>query len=381
MLEFSDPIVCTITATVTLGTRVNIVDTAKYAEPMDDILAIRISYAGGRSMIMKGIPPKKQRGTVKKRCFNNQVSFIVKLQSGEGHSCCKVFHNGTVHITGARSQADLDKSLVTVRSALLAITGEMQVTIVPALVEGSNVILGTDHVLYHQDGRIIGWGSWEEDLFYLTDVGFVELEMIDKLWTFVRTEWAGGIKPIYSTGGERLGQKTMKFFPGAGRRYYTIKNDEICVGNVLVGRVVADIKTEGSTPITPVGNTLTRKYASLEDSGSPHSSFSIHMVNAYFKSSMAIDRIKLHSAFLSDGFYSRFDPCVNPGVNLRFYDNMGQVKFGVCECSAMCNCKKVSVRCFTSGSLIVAGLRDIDHVFTLHEFMRRYYEQNHHRIV
>ena len=375
MSLFTEPKVCTITATASLNTRVNIVDTAKVAELGGDVLAIRLSYAGGRSSISKGIPAKKAKPTSARRSFNNQVTFLVRLKEDkDGHACCKVFHNGTVHITGARSEEDIDHALKTVWDVLCLIKGVDETIVNQDARDHCGILLGVDHILYSPSGMVLGWGSWLERIFYLNDFGFVDLEQINDRWVFVQGVWTRGVKSIYDLRGQQVGSKKMDFFPGAGRRYYTVIEDDIMIGSVPIGRIVTDLQSfkEYNDPCS----LFQRSYAGVADTNAIASKFSIHMVNIYFRSSFHIDRLKLHQAFIKDGFYSRFDPCVNPGVNLRFYDNTGQKLFGVCQCTQHCNCKKVSVRCFTSGSLIVAGLRDIEHGNILHAFICKYYTEN-----
>lgn len=394
MITFSPAKICTITATVALNTRIDIVDVAKHAMTSDDLLAVRISYAGGRSTICRGIPAKARGGGGGKRSFNNQVTFIVRRLTVPGHVCCKVFHNGTVHITGAMSQQDLDKSLEVVLAALRSIGGTEETRLMLTAFNETGVLVGLDHILYGETGQTLGWAAPNEDIYYLNDVGLVDLQQVGATWAFVQSNWTSNTKYIYDIlTARKIGARSMKFLPGAGRRYFSVQDDEIRIGNVLVGRVETTLYECSSDGIdTGLPNMKTqlelgkpgsfpvRRYTAMHDKDAVPSAFCIHMVNAYFESSQTIDRHKLHQAFLEDGYYSRFDPCVNPGVNLRFYDNVGQARFGICECTRLCSCKKVSVRAFTSGSLIVAGLRDISHVAILHHFISDYYRANVSRI-
>lgn len=386
-VTFSEPRVCTITATVNLGSPVNIIDTAKFAEPSGDVSAVRLSYAGGRSAVSKGMPPKKARKSdEKKRSFSNQVTLMVPLpDSIARHACCRVFSTGVVHICGARSIEDLDYLLSVVKNVLLSVTGTMRTLLNEDLLADRNILVATDHIMYSNAGKIIGWASWDESLYYLDDGGVVDMEFIRGSWTFVQSQWTKGVKKVYTTNGKLLGEKRLDFFPGAGRRYYVLKGDDILIGSVLVGKIVTDIDTTTIDTTDPkpeiIDGHLVRAFSGLANKDLDISPFEICMVNTYFACSHQIDRHKLHQAFLADGYYSRFDPCVTPGVNFRFYDNTGQRKLGVCQCVGKCSCKRVSILCHISGSLIVAGLRDIAHGRILQDFICNYYAANIDRFV
>jgi len=114
-------------------------------------------------------------------------------------------------------------------------------------------------------------------------------------------------------------------------------------------------------------------------SGSVKNTLRTHMVNIFFKAAIRINRDKLHKCFLNNGFYSRFEPCNNAAVNLRFHyrkDDMGSEG----KCSARnknsCTCKDISVSCFNSGTITVAGLTDMEQGIVVYNFMERFFTEN-----
>lgn len=60
--------------------------------------------------IVRGEYPKKRRTGSKKRTFDNQISFVFKMNE-DYYPNVKVFQNGNIHITGSRSIEDIDKPL------------------------------------------------------------------------------------------------------------------------------------------------------------------------------------------------------------------------------------------------------------------------------
>lgn len=68
----------------------------------------RIDENGER--IIRGEYPKKRRTGSKKRTFDNQISFVFKMNE-DYYPNIKVFQNGNIHITGSRSIEDIEKPL------------------------------------------------------------------------------------------------------------------------------------------------------------------------------------------------------------------------------------------------------------------------------
>src|ERR1044071_765655 len=106
--------VSTTTVTSLFPCPVNIVDLAKYL-PLDEvIIGIKLVYAGGNSSIIRGVA----KISTKAKDFYNRVTFTIRLPLrkeviGEEDVAqsilvsCKIFHNGTLHVTGTH---DLDEA-------------------------------------------------------------------------------------------------------------------------------------------------------------------------------------------------------------------------------------------------------------------------------
>ena len=108
--SFTPLLVSTTTVTSIFKCSINIIDIAKYL-PLDDaIIGIKLVYAGGTSSIIRGVAKMSK----KKKDFYNQVTFTIRLPINTfGNSrledktsilaSCKIFHNGTLHVTGTRT--------------------------------------------------------------------------------------------------------------------------------------------------------------------------------------------------------------------------------------------------------------------------------------
>ena len=73
-----------------------------------------------------------------------------------------------------------------------------------------------------------------------------------------------------------------------------------------------------------------------------------------------IDREALHRLIIEKGYYSSYEPCTYPGVNIKYYENPLLNNNGICNCEITCNgkgkndtCKKIKIAAFKSGKIII----------------------------
>ena len=107
------------------------------------------------------------------------------------------------------------------------------------------------------------------------------------------------------------------------------------------------------------------------------------LINSDFNVNFKIKRNILHS-ILKDNYQiiSRFEPGIYPGVNNKFYYNTDYLdkKFvGRCYCTKKCEgkgtghgngqCKKITIAAFQSGSIIITGAREINHIISAKKFI------------
>tara|TARA_B100001057_G_scaffold498368_1_gene605128 strand:- start:147 stop:899 length:753 start_codon:yes stop_codon:yes gene_type:complete len=93
----------------------------------------------------------------------------------------------------------------------------------------------------------------------------------------------------------------------------------------------------------------------------------IVLINSDFFIGYPIIREKLHEEIIRLGYYSSYEPCNYPGVNIKYYYNVDS-NDGICKCNAMCNgkgdgscdgkCKKITIAVFQSGKALITGARN-----------------------
>ena len=108
------------------------------------------------------------------------------------------------------------------------------------------------------------------------------------------------------------------------------------------------------------------------------------LINSDFDLGYSINREVLHTEIIEAGLYSSYEPCIYPGVNIKYFMNTNQFD-GICCCENMCNgkgrangdgdCKKVTVAVFTSGKVIITGGQNIQQLETAYRFIKNFIDE------
>jgi len=111
------------------------------------------------------------------------------------------------------------------------------------------------------------------------------------------------------------------------------------------------------------------------------SSMNIVLINSDFDIGYKVKREVLHKEIIDLGMYSSYEPCIYPGVNIKYFFNSNQHN-GICTCVSMCNgkgdgcsdggCKKITVAVFKSGKIIITGARSREHLELSYYFITKF---------
>ena len=95
--------------------------------------------------------------------------------------------------------------------------------------------------------------------------------------------------------------------------------------------------------------------------------YRIVLINSDFTLDKDIDRDVLQDKLAEDNYYSTYEPCVYPGVNIKYYFNTNNDD-GICKCKSICNgkgcasgdgeCKRVTIAVFKEGNTIITGAKE-----------------------
>ena len=117
--------------------------------------------------------------------------------------------------------------------------------------------------------------------------------------------------------------------------------------------------------------------------------FDIMLINSDYFCGYKIEREMLYKIMIQEyGLFSTFEPCIYPGVNIKYYWN-NQISDpnypGVCQCSTKCSgkgdgngnghCKKITISAFQSGNVIITGARNLDQIQITYNFINKIFKK------
>ena len=107
----------------------------------------------------------------------------------------------------------------------------------------------------------------------------------------------------------------------------------------------------------------------------------IVLINSDFDIKYKVKRDILHREIVDAGMYSSYEPCIYPGVNIKYFFNSNQDN-GICKCLNICNgkgdgcsdggCKKITVAVFKSGKIIITGARSRQQLELSYHFITKF---------
>ena len=110
----------------------------------------------------------------------------------------------------------------------------------------------------------------------------------------------------------------------------------------------------------------------------------IVMINSDFDLGFEINREELHKEIIDSDIYSSYEPCIYPGVNIKYFINSNNTFSGICDCNRLCNgkgkgcgdgdCKKVTIAVFKSGKVIITGGSNKSQINESYRFITNFIE-------
>ena len=108
------------------------------------------------------------------------------------------------------------------------------------------------------------------------------------------------------------------------------------------------------------------------------------LINSDFDLGFEINRDALQREIIEAGIYSSYEPCIYPGVNIKYFININNFD-GICCCESMCNgkgradgdgrCKKITIAVFKSGKVIITGGQSIEQLETAYYFIQDFIDE------
>ena len=108
----------------------------------------------------------------------------------------------------------------------------------------------------------------------------------------------------------------------------------------------------------------------------------IVLINSDFSFGHKINREVLYRIITEKGYYSSYEPCSYPGVNIKYYYNVRNQNDGICNCLCECNgkggsnCKSITIAVFNSGNIIITGGQSYKHLTIAYDFICKILNEN-----
>jgi len=111
------------------------------------------------------------------------------------------------------------------------------------------------------------------------------------------------------------------------------------------------------------------------------------LINSDFDIHSRINRELLHHIIVDKGYYSSYEPCSYPGVNIKYYHNEFKENNGICQCVDVCNgkgkncCKSITIAVFNSGKIIITGGQSYGHLNIAYNFITQVINENRDKLL
>ena len=108
------------------------------------------------------------------------------------------------------------------------------------------------------------------------------------------------------------------------------------------------------------------------------------LINSDFDYGYCINNYNLHELLESANYYSSYEPCSYPGVNIKYYHNLkDKDNQGICQCAHDCigkgkgdDCKRITIAVFKSGKIIITGGKSIEQIYIARDFIKNFIYKN-----
>jgi TATA-box binding protein (TBP) (component of TFIID and TFIIIB) len=325
------------------------------AESLDlDILSefVRLDH------LIRGIKYKDNcQGCIRQtKSFYNQMTLIVFLFNKLIN--IKLFSNGKVQLTGIKSLIQANEAITYLKHYLSQIDGIFKIRI-----ERLDNLFVSDNVLYgYQD-------NWKKIGEVNDKHLIISSHEVEKYGDYYRTiAYVDKRRLIFDYAGVCIGYTEIVF--NKKRKNMVLKNITYSDGKVYnkwgneIGIENVHIQPRDMA-FKPTTGYIIVPYSVIHE---PRRSNHIEIVNINcnykMKTEQLIDRTKLTEFFIEQGFLVDYDPCGYPGVKIFvFVENNSLVS----RCSHVdrskskkCNCIKISVIFFQSGTILLSGCRNME---------------------
>ncbi len=320
--------VTTMTISSKTGLIFNLCNIGKYMKLNEQIISVR--YMFGDVLVQRGaIDP----GKVAKRLFYNQLSIVVK--KSVGHVNVKLFNNGTVHMTGCKSESEFTNILHMLLHHITHTTPRSD--IIGISLDENDVYVDSDNMIYNDSEQIVGFKTCS--LYIFGNIKCI-YDYEKKIFVSLKT-FSSRTQKLFDCNGSYCGIKQIELIKGKKRLFnqknLVIDSDTIYHNNVVLGFVHWNFKKDKEKNRVSFKE-LSYNVKCIETDMGNHLDIhlDVHSINVSLKIS-AVNVNKMFKWCCSKNKICSFNPNKYPGLKLHF--------------------EHVTVILFNSGNVLMFGMK------------------------
>ena len=454
-------------ATMTMSSKItdcelNLVNIGKYLELDRDIIGIKYTY--GNICFSRGIytttnykkSKKKEKTKINQQLFYNQISLVVdcsnmnlfqlnsglnkseslldhaRTESGSKQINVKLFGNGSLHITGCKSEYDGKYVTELVYNKLKMISYKTHTIILSSNSYG--VLLDSNNFIYKQYKQlnendnsstknsmyynIIGFYDQKTNLYVMNNKEYVVFNKIKNSFISKKNDLQK-MKSICNNNSDVIGV----FSYCKNKKQNIIKLNDVIDMNKnetistdynnyrIIEYKCNPFLNKNFNTYSEYPDSFTKQGVrafTLQDPGLSTPEWSKHddtfhkyvldnikvnidCINITYQLPYLINRNKLYEFFIDNNYICKYNPQTYSGIKfiykLPFHNinckfetfhsddylqkdqNKVQNKNGICKCNVKCICLNITFLIFRSGNIIITGFKDVQQIKSvLHEF-------------
>lgn len=220
----------------------------------------------------------------------------------------------------------------------------------------------------------IEYGRKREETLYK---GFAKKFLINRRRERPSKRFDNQLTIAYKISGDIL--VNIKVFKNGNIQMTGVKNQ--VQGKEMVDKLISIIKE-----VHEKDNAVVENIDQMENRN-----YKICLINTDFKVGFEIKRDNLFKLMVADHEnITSYEPCIYPGVKIQyFWNSSNENKDGICHCAQKCffkkksgeghgefNCKKITISCFQSGSVIITGSQMNSQIEECYDFINNILYKN-----
>jgi TATA-box binding protein (TBP) (component of TFIID and TFIIIB) len=308
----------------------------------------------------------KDANKINKAMFYNQITIIVNNRGN--HVNVKLFGNGSLHMTGCKSENDGEEVAKLLYTKLDAVRNKTDTLLLTKDVHG--VLCDKDKLVYSATHHQVMGFVKETGIYVINKKEYVvdpKTEML--IYRKIETQRT---RHIIDMDGREVGRCKIellknknKFYKKNSNIYFDYINSLIYYNNdTVIGRLAYDIEPQAKSVCdTPEIMEIPYRCCPFVNRDYMLDAIKLEVdvncINVYFNIGFKLNRIKLYERLLSFNYICKFKPESYSGIKLIFKIPVASMvdSNGICTCSSKCTCRNITFLIFQSGNVIATGFR------------------------